>query len=732
MPRTVYMAATVEEDIGASPMPVRGRFVAPLMPVRRKFVVPPCSATPKPSAPGVLRSAHRTVLAPHPAISMGRTAPSGAKIKAPRPAVKRAQPGANAPLMDRLDAEEATPTTNRRAAEGRQRSFESKINKILADNFPNWPSAQVDVLQKEGITLRQRLIRDKRASQQPGSEVKMGKFYYEGLRELYDDGAGPQSKLKVKNELDPEDARLREALIAFVKNKSASQALTEWCQTTGAVNQKNMVALLRTLVRTYPGQNMSLAALLCDVMKMIARLSLAEHYTDELQHMQHHFDLALQKTLGNFKANGLTTQVWWSDCRSYAGLVLPVEKVDRVVTCVGDWSGVETDLADIVGSSAVGRLICERALRSHNADKLDTLARKIIDDLLNNAVTVQTVADARQLFMSETRKDGWNDASGVSKRETTVTYRGVPVKIQTSSVVDLFTCHLEAALRTEAVNSNVLKPLWCESELVVNTVCRCPSIEQALVKDSAVARQVLEDLPTDQTGQAMKGALTQKSNFLLQCDRYFKVEMSFWYQSIGEEASSRLMHSILACFPDPAKNEVCDIEMTNRRLMAVGEGRLLKMCDAGLNGYYTAATECMATLMNGNSPNWKKLGTGSLASKLKEAFGNLCIELHDGGSGSGANAKPSYAATALTEKWGKLQIDLKKSTKVTFATLRPFRQFGWLLSAAQTAALNVLTDEVLKDKSRPSEDVDAAVAPKKKAKRSRDDSTSMVAKLFSN
>ena len=51
------------------------------------------------------------------------------------------------------------------------RTFDAKVAKNVRDNFPNWPSQLVDVLQKDGLTLRQRIARDKGSAD---SEVKYG------------------------------------------------------------------------------------------------------------------------------------------------------------------------------------------------------------------------------------------------------------------------------------------------------------------------------------------------------------------------------------------------------------------------------------------------------------------------------------------------------------------------------------------------------------------------------
>ena len=105
--------------------------------------------------------------------------PRGASSAKPTAVPKRAAQKncirEDASLMQKLDAEEATPQAKSKMA-GRIRSFDSKISKIIKDNFQGWTSSQVDVLQRDSMTLRQRIARGKGISLSPGSQLGMGKL----------------------------------------------------------------------------------------------------------------------------------------------------------------------------------------------------------------------------------------------------------------------------------------------------------------------------------------------------------------------------------------------------------------------------------------------------------------------------------------------------------------------------------------------------------------------------
>ena len=82
---------------------------------------------------------------------------------------KKLPPAATATMIEVLEMEDQN--SPKADAWKKLRTFEAKVAKNVRDNFPNWPSQLVDVIQKDGLTLRQRIARDKGSAD---SEVKYG------------------------------------------------------------------------------------------------------------------------------------------------------------------------------------------------------------------------------------------------------------------------------------------------------------------------------------------------------------------------------------------------------------------------------------------------------------------------------------------------------------------------------------------------------------------------------
>ena len=134
--------------------------------------------------------------------------------------------------VDALDIDESP-----KRLRGKQyRSEDQQMEKILRDHFRGFCRASIDMMEIDGLTLRQRLLKD-RLLWREGS-VEMGKFYYMELRELYS-RVSPEKTIAVQNDKDPEDRKLMACIEkCFHANKDYEQ-LNNYLETCTEINQKN-------------------------------------------------------------------------------------------------------------------------------------------------------------------------------------------------------------------------------------------------------------------------------------------------------------------------------------------------------------------------------------------------------------------------------------------------------------------------------------------------------------
>ena len=647
--------------------------------------------------------------------------------------------GVELSLMQQLEHDAGASCTAGTNAK-RVRSFDAKICKIIKDSFPGWASSQIDVMQCEGLTLRQRITKDKAESAKPGSTLKMGKLYYCGLRDLYDDGVGPVVDLVVTRAADEEDPELRKSLIALLKSSGQCSLLVEWMQTVRMVNQKNVCALYRQRLKTYPGQNMGVAGLLLESMKMAVRLDFPTKFKKEIGTMVSHWDLALQKSLANFVQQGLSSDLWWQDAKGYAGLVVPGLLVQKVFDCKSNWEEVADDMRIIVAGSGIGKQLFQRAVRAHQLDALDLAAKVAVSKLTGHEVTIARVNQVRNDFMAAL-PDGAHEGFSGYRKDIVVLYRGVKTKVQVCSPIDLFATHLEALLRTEGVNQQLLPKLWCEDDLVSQKRAQCGAIDVSLLCSSLVARHACERFVTEVDGATLQAELARRATFLAQADKYFKVELAFWMQSIGDTSTDRLYDAILDCFPKIAPQS---LQTTKEALKRLDGGQLVKLCGTGLQGCLTSCLEVVECIIVGSSPNWKKVGQGAFAKKLQKACGRLCHTTR--AAMNGAPQENIFGEDAIQEDlFGEdaikalLHVVVDKSHNkknvITYSDLAPFRRFAWLLDPAGSEQVKKLMEAAINTEgAQHSKAASSSIRQPEAKKRKtvvKDDAFAMVGKLFS-
>ena len=106
-------------------------------------------------------------------------------------------------LLEQTEANDTGPPSRK----SRARSLDSIVSKMLADNFKGFRPTQTDGVVREGLTLRERLMRDKQAG-----NMTMGKIYYAARRAEYEDDESPATKLQANHPLQAIDDKHRRQL----------------------------------------------------------------------------------------------------------------------------------------------------------------------------------------------------------------------------------------------------------------------------------------------------------------------------------------------------------------------------------------------------------------------------------------------------------------------------------------------------------------------------------------
>ena len=162
----------------------------------------------------------------------------------------------------------------------RTHSAEAQVRKSLADNFKYMSAAEIDGTVRQGMTLRQRLMRDKQQPLDSPGSVAFGKCYYQALRDLYADGnkvevlLRPDPSLEVRQELV-------EAATAALKHLPNRSMLVQFLKVTTALNQAEFVGVLRWMMSLHPSASSDQLKSGLTVLETVARLKLHEKFPHE-------------------------------------------------------------------------------------------------------------------------------------------------------------------------------------------------------------------------------------------------------------------------------------------------------------------------------------------------------------------------------------------------------------------------------------------------------------------
>ena len=256
------------------------------------------------------------------------------------------------------------------------------------------------------------------------------------------------------------------------------------------------------------------------------------------------------------KTSNLTAKTWWCARKvAGAGLILDPEAVDQLVALPadGDWATVETVLAGVVCDSSTGRNLFGAALAKLMRSKCSGIIDAHVAELAAAPITQAALDANREQVVNELRSRGRDPMEAQSVRNVDVRYRGALIVAKVTSGLDEYCLKVDAFVRGGAVSAGTLPLLLCESSLVPAGAGALPkmTVDEAVLAKNRQARSTVEELLKNKTksGISIQQAFEQHKYTLLQIDRSFRLEMSFFASVVGDGAESRLRDEVLSLLP---------------------------------------------------------------------------------------------------------------------------------------------------------------------------------------
>jgi hypothetical protein len=188
----------------------------------------------------------------------------------------------------------------------RQQSVERAVQKCIVDNFKGFSDAEVDGIQHDGLTLRQRLLRDKTDKDASGKQaVVTGARYYRELRNLYSSNMNPIKQLIVTDESTPR-SEVFNAMLAAKRPPINRNPLINYLTTAENPNMSEVIGILKWCLELNPlGSACQLRGVM-EVMRWVTRCELETTYSKQLAHLKAKFNEAL------VQVQLYTYLLWWS------------------------------------------------------------------------------------------------------------------------------------------------------------------------------------------------------------------------------------------------------------------------------------------------------------------------------------------------------------------------------------------------------------------------------------
>ena len=205
-----------------------------------------------------------------------------------------------------------------------RRDTEQAVSKCLRDNFGNFTEINSDVLLYQGMTLRERLLKDKRSAKM--GLATMGANYYRDLRQWYSGEESPMAKLAVKDNNEKVRQELIDALVAMKSNPPNRGPLSEFLSSAVGANQRELVGILKAMLELRPGLSKVHCASSIEIMQFLARSCMTDKFPDEVGLAREAFDVALAQSFVNMKKEGLSIMSWWELYQDIASFVLPIKE----------------------------------------------------------------------------------------------------------------------------------------------------------------------------------------------------------------------------------------------------------------------------------------------------------------------------------------------------------------------------------------------------------------------
>jgi hypothetical protein len=253
-----------------------------------------------------------------------------------------------------LDKEGSGPAKKRRQL-GRRRS-EEQTERSLEQHFSHFAKSHLEATRVEGLTARERILRDIRDTRDAGGGKRLGAGYWRDLVNSYSDTT-MVVQLVVRDKGESVRDGLVQGLGSAMKANPATRSIEPLVamlqHSTTPLNRREVVGLFAALSSV--GQGIGRAnvdLLLVETMKYIVRHTQQDTMKAEISAMRTLFDAALARQFLRLKKAGVQVLTWLQTHMELATMLLDKVDIEAVMSAKGTWQNVGPQVARLTWPSS--------------------------------------------------------------------------------------------------------------------------------------------------------------------------------------------------------------------------------------------------------------------------------------------------------------------------------------------------------------------------------------------
>ena len=250
----------------------------------------------------------------------------------------------------KIDQAQAAAEPHRPSRPLQRRSSDEVVERAINTHFRGMDRVALATRTVGGLTVNARVARDRQALKEKDPKSRLPTTYWRGLQTMYGGSDTPVSNLAVKRKEEPIADPLLSALqkITDVNPSSRSPTLLRsWLKFTTAVNQRELVGLLKTIVLDKRAPQHEVGPLVLDTMRCVNRLGLRDLYAEEVEACKDLVDHALGQLWARCKRRRVNLTTFVQSHYELINIALPDAPLRRVMQCDGKWATVMAELDEL-------------------------------------------------------------------------------------------------------------------------------------------------------------------------------------------------------------------------------------------------------------------------------------------------------------------------------------------------------------------------------------------------